>query len=222
MKLLLVLALAAVAQGRPDVSKIDYRLVQSMRQEQTDNIFVRFYEKTDGVLQSINDIRFETRVERLDALHTGLRALALRVQNNVLSYIQGKFESKSLWITNQVYIKDATMDLVMTLASMPEVEGITQEEIIMLDTIVEGPVIRGRQNGPEWGVQKIQAPEANEYIKGMGIKASEVIISTIDTGARHTHEALRDNWMGAYGWFDPYDGNALPMDINGHGTRKFH
>jgi len=45
-----------------------------------------------------------------------------------------------------------------------------------------------------------------------------IIVSTIDTGARHTHEALAENWMGDYGWFDPYDNNLLPMDINGHGT----
>ncbi|ODM93519.1 Bacillopeptidase F [Orchesella cincta] len=30
-----------------------------------------------------------------------------------------------------------------------------------------------------------------------------VIIATVDTGVRGTHEALKDNFVGEYGWFDP-------------------
>jgi len=35
---------------------------------------------------------------------------------------------------------------------------------------------------------------------------------------RGTHEALRDNYVGEYGWFDPYAGRDVPTDVNGHGT----
>jgi len=35
---------------------------------------------------------------------------------------------------------------------------------------------------------------------------------------RVTHEALRDNYLGEYGWFDPYMHTDTPNDQNGHGT----
>ncbi|XP_021957004.1 bacillopeptidase F [Folsomia candida] len=219
MKLLLVLALVALAQGRPENGdKIDYRLLRAAKQAETADIFVTFQESTAETLQAIDDTRFDTREDRLDAMNSALVRLAGRVQSNVLSYLQGRFEFKSLWITNQVYVKGATMDLIMVLASFNEVKSLELEEIIELDTIVEGPILRGRQDpSGEWGVKKIQAAEARELL-GSTTKASQIVVSTIDTGARHTHEALRANWLGDYGWFDPYDANALPMDINGHGT----
>jgi subtilisin family serine protease len=34
----------------------------------------------------------------------------------------------------------------------------------------------------------------------------------------YTHEALRDNYYGDYGWFDPYEMSDFPIDNNGHGT----
>ncbi|OXA62334.1 bacillopeptidase F isoform X2 [Folsomia candida] len=219
MKLILVLTLVAFALGRPDSSKIDYRLLRLAKQAETADIFVTFHEGMEGILQSVQESRYASRDEILNAMHSGLIGLATRVQTNVRSYLQGRFEFKSLWITNQVYVKGATMDLIMILASFTEVNSLELEEIIELDTIVEGPILRGKPIPEhEWGVRKIQAPEARELLGSLSIKGSQVVVSTIDTGARHTHEALRDNWAGDYGWFDPYDANSLPMDINGHGT----
>ncbi|ODM87317.1 Bacillopeptidase F [Orchesella cincta] len=45
-----------------------------------------------------------------------------------------------------------------------------------------------------------------------------VIIATVDTGVRGTHEALKDNFVGEYGWFDPSTSTPEPTDNNGHGT----
>jgi subtilisin family serine protease len=43
-------------------------------------------------------------------------------------------------------------------------------------------------------------------------------VGTIDTGVRVTHQDLKDNFLGAKGWFDPYLGTEEPHDLNGHGT----
>ena len=46
-----------------------------------------------------------------------------------------------------------------------------------------------------------------------------VVIATIDTGVRHTHEALAPGFRGGdYSWFDAINGSAQPYDDNGHGT----
>ncbi|ODM86705.1 Bacillopeptidase F [Orchesella cincta] len=66
------------------------------------------------------------------------------------------------------------------------------------------------------GSVKIQAPEAWQEL---GTLSGEgVIIATVDTGVRGTHEALKDNFVGEYGWFDPSTSTPEPTDNNGHGT----
>jgi subtilisin family serine protease len=51
-----------------------------------------------------------------------------------------------------------------------------------------------------------------------GNQGEGIIVGGIDIGVRYTHEALRSNYIGGYGWFDPADGSANPNDGNGHGT----
>jgi len=218
MKLLLVLALVASIHGRPESSKIDSKVLSSIQQEEPSNVFVHFNEGTEEVCQAIDDTRFETREERLDALHSALQLHAERVQANVKALIGDRFEIVKFWITSQLMVKNPDMPMVLELANHPDVKSLTMEEEIPVEAIVEGPILQ-RQNNPdgEWGVQKIQAKQARDFLNTT-TKVTPIIVSTIDTGARHTHEALRGNWVGNYGWFDPYNGNLLPMDANGHGT----
>jgi len=64
---------------------------------------------------------------------------------------------------------------------------------------------------------KIRAREAAKLMKTY--RTSSVVVGTIDTGVRYTHEALRDNWVGPdYGWFDPIGRSLKPNDDQGHGT----
>lgn len=35
---------------------------------------------------------------------------------------------------------------------------------------------------------------------------------------RGSHQALKDNFLGEFGWFDPYEKTTEPTDTNGHGT----
>jgi len=66
-------------------------------------------------------------------------------------------------------------------------------------------------------VEMVKAPQAIELLTN-STSPKEVIVCTIDTGVRVTHEALRDNYLGDYGWFDPGLGTGMPSDTNGHGT----
>ncbi|RLN97938.1 hypothetical protein DYB28_013782 [Aphanomyces astaci] len=65
----------------------------------------------------------------------------------------------------------------------------------------------------EWGVEAIGAPEIWKYSNGKG-----AIVGSIDSGALHTHEAIKHNWRSELGWFDPYNRTTLPWDTSGHGS----
>ena len=218
MKLAIILVLVAFASGRPELPR---RLMQQDRI----NIVVTFNEGTRDVLQAIEDTRFDTRGDLLWAIHDNLKMLADRVQANAKALaVQGGFEHQVLWITNQLAVKGADAKLVMDLYDLPEVTDVQQEIVIPLEpVIVEGPIVTGsqRQREDEWGVKKVQAREAEQLLDSLAVTASEVRVATIDTGVRYTHEALYNNWVGQYGWFDPYDFNPLPMDNNGHGKLIF-
>jgi len=175
---------------------------------------------TSTVLRAIEDTRFNERADLLNALNFFLVVHADRVQQYVRAYLETATpDFTSFWLTNEIYVPAASMELVMGLARFSEISRVSEEVVIELDTIVAGPIIEGRQDPEgEWGVKKIQAEEARRLLANASTTVAPIVIATIDTGCRYTHEALRDNWRREYGWFDPYDGNALPMDINGHGT----
>ena len=76
---------------------------------------------------------------------------------------------------------------------------------------------------PAWGVSKIRA---DRVWQELGVRGEGIVIGSIDTGVRYTHEALTRQyrgWLGNgrfihhYNWFDP-NGETTPFDNNGHGT----
>jgi len=134
--------------------------------------------------------------------------------------LKGRYKHRSFWINNQLHVANATEDLIIALAIRDDVQYIEQEEIYQLDVVsLDSPVVRGKpnDNNDEWGIVRIRAREAAKLMKSF--KTNSVIVGTIDTGVRYTHEALRNNWVGPeYGWLDPEGRRLKPYDDQGHGT----
>ncbi len=65
----------------------------------------------------------------------------------------------------------------------------------------------------QWGLQKIQAPEAFQYQTG----APSTVIAVIDSGVDLDHPDLVAKLLPSYDFMD-YD--AVPEDDNGHGTKN--
>ncbi|KAH9146133.1 hypothetical protein LEN26_004966, partial [Aphanomyces euteiches] len=65
----------------------------------------------------------------------------------------------------------------------------------------------------EWGVNTVGAPDIWKYYNGSG-----AVVGSIDTGALSAHEAIKDNYRSALGWFDPYNGTSAAYDSDGHGS----
>jgi subtilisin family serine protease len=165
---------------------------------------------------------FANRGEKITSIFTTLSAHAEKTQKPILELLNSpRFTAtgakvQSFWITNQIYIQGADSSIVEALAARDEVTALTEERVAKLDDVIEGQVVT-RPSGvlAEWGITKIQTEEA----WAEGGNGTGAIIGIVDTGARYTHEAIRDSYFGGpKAWFNPYSQTELPEDGNVHGT----
>jgi len=102
------------------------------------------------------------------------------------------------------------------LSPLPFIEEIREAVRIIIEPIIDDPnASPPKGDTAEWNVEKIRA---HDVWNMTGINGTGIVVASIDTGVRRTHEALRDNHRVEYGWYDPYNGTEVPTDENGHGT----
>ncbi len=130
----------------------------------------------------------------------------------------------SYWLTNVLVVK-GDAKLAKDFAKLPGVKGVRPLKVFPLVKPVEAKVAMLAATGdPEWGVDKIRAPEA----WADGILGQGVVVASIDSGVDFSHPALVGQYRGNlgggdfdhdYSWWDPSgtcDGE--PCDKVGHGT----
>ena len=194
-----------------------------LQQTGTANVFVTFVENPSNVTNVANRRNFKDDSEKRKEVSDSLGALAASSQKGVLAYLAGNprgfKRSQSFWLTNQVYIEGATPELVLQLSALPAVARIEKEEIFKIIEPVTikylAPGASASLQAVEWGVAKINAPDA----WSAGFNGTGVVVGNIDTGVRHTHTALASSYRAdSYSWYDPVKKSKTPTDGNGHGT----
>ena len=219
--LLALFATTVLSGPAPASSKISPTLAKSLSADEKArfNILVAMRDGAEPVLQQVTADRFASRAERTTAVYTSLKAHAERSQAPVLALLQlPRFfpaQTRSFWITNQIYVQGADRSLITALVSLDVVARIDEERVVRLDK----PEFKPKSdNGvlAEWGVEKIQAPEA--WAAG-GTDGAGVVIGMVDTGARVTHQDIRGSFRGGtHAWYDPYGVTQTPSDGFGTGT----
>ena len=212
MKAALTLSLLASALA---ASKTSIRLQRYLESE----------ESTDATTTVL--LKFPVNIEELEAtarnsedprttVYEFLTSAAAENEARLDAILPPSVKKTSLWISGGVALSGVTKQTLKTLIahrsisyidldafeySHPEVfEGKTSEQ-----SEVDGAY--------EWGVEAIEAPSIWKWYTGKG-----AVVGSIDTGALHTHQAIRHNWRSELGWFDPYNKTALPWDSSGHGS----
>ncbi|ODM88514.1 hypothetical protein Ocin01_18167, partial [Orchesella cincta] len=90
--------------------------------------------------QAINSGRFASRGQKITSLKAGLEQLASTSQKNVVSLLNSKdAKFTSFWINNQVFVKDASAQLVQSIAALSEVAEVRQEQILHIDDQSQPP-----------------------------------------------------------------------------------
>lgn len=122
------------------------------------------------------------------------------------------------------------------LRGMADVQAVTQNHTWSVPGVVSGAAegaiggaLRAGDepspagNLPEWGVEKIGAPDA----WARGFTGQGVTIGIVDTGLDASHPAIAPHYRGTnpdgsqthdYNWFDPTAGRQAPFDDGQHGT----
>ncbi|KAE9357560.1 hypothetical protein PF008_g3112 [Phytophthora fragariae] len=191
----------------PHVHPAVYRALQ---EKATINLMVTMRDgttmalKQDGALSSESGLTSKSRGARISQLVASLKTSATNAQRPLLELLGEKTMTpaaiRTFWISNQMLIVNASIELVRAL----ELEH----------DLISGVDAEADANVQTWSVGKIGA----NAVWKMGVTGVNVTVATIDTGVRVSHEALRDNYRGDHGWFDPESQSGVPYDLSGHGT----
>ena len=223
MKFVIILGLvsALVAAG-----KIDHKILENIQARGNSDVLVSFKNSRLAQVRThfIATHKLSDRGTRLNSFYRTLKNHADQTQSQFLSSFEKlssfkSVETRQLWITNQLIIKNASQETVKFLLDSDQVSKAEADRIIPLLNPVQnklnGKTCNSTTNdGIPWGITRIEASKAwAEGFRGQGI-----VVSNVDTGVQYTHEALKENYRTEYGWFDPYEGTKIPNDQDGHGT----
>jgi len=153
-----------------------------------------------------------------------LKEQAEKTQSAAIDYLKTTgLKYKSFWLANRILVEQSDRTVLASLQRLPNVVSISaQKQYILYEP--EKVEITDESKGIEPNIAHVQAPEAWE----LGFDGTGLVVSSIDTGVRYSHQALVGQYRGNngdgtfdhnYNWFNPDDlGDNVPNDDNGHGT----
>ncbi|ETV63772.1 hypothetical protein H257_19297 [Aphanomyces astaci] len=211
--------LALAAATTAVTAKISVEVHRSLEVAKQSNIRVKFH---CGEAHANHRRRLKAGASRTETVESVVHSLKEHTRTSqapvklLLANQSTAVEVDTTWIDCSMYIDKATNDLIMEIDALEVVKSIDKPGVKALDESKsdDDQPASAVNETIAWGINTSQAPE----LWAKDIKGDGIVVGIIDTGVRHTHEALRSNWRKEYGWFDPYDNTELPHDYNGHGT----
>ena len=172
----------------------------------------------------------KTALTRRQAIVQTLQTTADRSQAGVRAVLAQAVKSgqadqvRPLWIVNGV-AATASRETILTLAARDEVALIRLDETITLPEF-EGDEVARSDSEVEWGVARVNAPQAWQ---ALNIDGGGVVVANIDGGVDYLHPALQMQYRGFRGegspalhygnWHDSSPlGAVYPVDLDGHGS----
>ncbi|WP_179298790.1 carboxypeptidase regulatory-like domain-containing protein [Evansella halocellulosilytica] len=205
--------------------KIESEVADVLKESETVDVIVRLKDAEETMVEGlyVQARGLDSRSERIEFVQERLKDNAKASQQGIKQTFQrleerGHGEVKqSYWIINGI-AASVTEDGLKELQNREDVKKITLDREIELPEIT---VEDSEPRLPEWGLEKINAPQVwGEY----GLKGDGIVVGIMDTGVEGDHEALKHNYRGrdgdhTYSWADfSGQGYGTPQDGNGHGT----
>lgn len=210
------------------LAKVDEKIWENFRQNEYTNVLVTFKKSNiKAAFERFHSMKLTTKGARRSVQYAILKDHADVVQRDVISMLKNvasdgkKHEIFQLYITNELIVRSVDKITVEKLSHHTDVESLRAERFIQLDDIVEEKNITA-EIPLQWGVENVNA----EAVWNTGNRGQNAVVGIIDSGARHTHSFLRDNYRGNvdgvinhnYNWLAPTGNHQAPLDTSGHGT----
>jgi len=153
-----------------------------------------------------------------------LKAQADKTQAAAVAYLNTTgLTYKSYWLANRILVEQSNNVVMASLQQLPNVTAISATKTyILYEPEVEE--VTEEAKGIEPNISHVQAPAAWD----LGYDGTGLVVASIDTGVRYTHQALVGSYRGNngdgtfthdYNWFNPdTHSDNVPRDGNGHGT----
>ena len=144
-------------------------------------------------------------------------------QASLKSFLKAKkVDFTSYWVSNTIFVKQATEELVNELAQRKDINFIEVNKAYTLDLGTTNVENVKEVEEPEWNVKWIKA----DQVWKKGYEGKGIVVGVSDTGVEHTHPALLKSYRGYndgkidhnYSWYDATPSKVpVPEDDNGHG-----
>lgn len=212
-------ALPAGAAGDP--VKVDPALQRAVNREGSTGYIIHFKSKPN--LLSAETMEWNDRGR---FVRTVLQNTAASSQSNVKKYLDGKnARYKSFWVGNLIVVEASDPETLNGLSEFSEIDRIEERPNIILYEPVEKWVQSAQPMAVEPNLSHIRA---DQVWTNLGVTGNGIVVASIDTGVRYTHEALVNRYRGSlgggsfdhnYNWWDAYgEYPTAPADDNGHGS----
>ena len=188
MKIVIILGLvfALVAAG-----KMDRKIFEDIRSRGNSEVLVSF--KNSRLVQVrthfIATHKLSDRTTRLNSFYSTLKDHADQTQSKLLTSL-GKFssfqsvETRQLWITNQLIIKNASQETIQMLLDSDEVSKVEADRIIPLLNPVRNKLYGKTCNstindGIPWGISRVEHQRPGQRV--FGVKMSSCQMLTLES-----------------------------------------
>jgi subtilisin family serine protease len=226
MNLRLTIATVAaltIASANAAPAHVHHSVHRKLQETNKVNIVVTMKTKPKEAIKNLEAMSFETRGHKIETMVNQLDTLAKESQKGIDAILakeatsgQPLFEKHhASWAMNARLINGASLELVEQLASLPGVESIREQQVGRISR-PENQQANPQQEASniQWGVNKIEATK----VWADGITGQNVVVASLDTGVRGSHEILKHSMRESYNWYDPDNQTAFPHDTIGHGT----
>jgi hypothetical protein len=157
-----------------------------------------------------------------------LQDAAATSQADVVAFLAAQgAEYYPFWVDNFILVERSDRETVDGLVTgFPQILALgALPEIVFPEPLEEIPFDAAgvRRAAVESNIEHVGAPD----VWNLGFTGTGIVVASIDTGVRFTHEALVSQYRGNqgggvfdhnYNWWDPYGNTTTPSDSDNHGS----
>jgi len=204
----------------PDVPRVDPALLAQVKDNDPLDFLIYFSEQAD--LSAAYSMGWE---DRGTFVYEQLNRQAEESQARVRKFLEARgADYTPFWISNAILVESTNSNTLNGLLNFTEIETLQSisQVMLMVPEFLPDETVSTETGGVTRNLQRINADE----VWGLGYSGTGMIVGSIDTGVRYTHESLVNQYRGNqgvsydhhYDWWDAVNGRNAPYDDNSHGT----